>query len=147
MPKIDDVYDESWEYTLHIPHDPIAVTVCRQTLRLVLAAHGLAHLTELAELLATELIGNAVRHTKGPAALSVHRSGGTLRICAWDADPTPPAPPPPALALALAPDVDAEQGRGLALVRTWADGWGWHPLASGRDTRKGKYVWCELGAA
>ncbi|MHC0429290.1 ATP-binding protein [Streptomyces sp. O3] len=144
MPKTDDEYDETWEYTLHIPHDPVAVTVCRHTLRLVLAAHGLAHLTELAELLATELIGNAVRHTRGPAALSVHRAGGILRICAWDADPTPPAPP---LALALAPgaDADAEQGRGLVLVRTCADGWGWHPLSSSGDT--GKHVWCELAAA
>ncbi|MFD3515374.1 ATP-binding protein [Streptomyces sp. NPDC058657] len=130
---------ENWEYSLYIPHDPRAVTVSRHTLRLILGIHGLTYLADLAELLATELIGNAVRHTKGPAALRIRRSGNVLRIGAWDADPTPPAPP-----LRTAAE-DAEEGRGLALVRTCSDGWGWYPLTSTGDG--GKYVWCELAAA
>jgi hypothetical protein len=40
---------------------------------------------------------------------------------------------------------DAEDGRGLALVRACADQWGWQPLS--RNGRRGKLVWCELGAA
>ncbi|MFL5994172.1 MAG: hypothetical protein ACJ736_07645 [Streptomyces sp.] len=40
-----------------------------------------------------ELVSNAVRHTKGPAALRVRRSAGVLRIGAWDTDPGPPEPP------------------------------------------------------
>ena len=36
-------------------------------------------------------------------------------------------------------------GRGLALVRACADLWGWQPLSA--DGNRGKYVWCELGAA
>ena len=102
--------DEAWEYTLGIPHDPRAVAVSRHTLRLALAAHGLPHVGDVAELLASELIGNAVRHTKGPAALRVRWVGGVLRIGAWDADPTPPAPP-------LGAALDVERGRGLELVR------------------------------
>ncbi|MCX3060643.1 ATP-binding protein [Streptomyces beihaiensis] len=138
MPKDDqDQYvTEPWEYALYIPHDPRAVTVSRRTLRLILAAHGLPHLADTAELLATELISNAVRHTKGPAALRLRWSGGILRIGAWDADPNPPAPP-----LHVPPDTEA--GRGLDIVRACADGWGWHPYATSPDT--GKYVWCELG--
>ncbi|MFJ8820384.1 ATP-binding protein [Streptomyces sp. NPDC102467] len=127
-----------WEYVLHIPHDPRAVTVARRTLRLVLHTHGLLALTEPAELLATELVSNAVRHTKGPAALRLSWGDGLLRLGAWDADPTPPRPPTPHL-------VDAEQGRGLALVGAFADEWGWHPYATCGDS--GKFVWCELGAA
>ncbi|MEV0218422.1 ATP-binding protein [Streptomyces sp. NPDC050704] len=130
--------DEPWQYTLHIPHDPRAVTVCRRTLRLILTMHGLIRLTDVAELLATELISNAVRHTKGPAALRLHWRDGVLRIGAWDANPEPPPPP-----LELAHAVDAEAGRGLALVRACADDWGWHPLRQGGD--RGKYVWCDLG--
>ncbi|MGR8008794.1 ATP-binding protein [Streptomyces hypolithicus] len=126
---------ESWQYTLHIPHDARAVTICRHTLRLILNAHGLPHLAEAAELLATELMTNAVRHTKGPAALRLRWADRVLRIGAWDTDPTPPEPP------ARAAAVDAEQGRGLDLVRTCADSWGWYPLATTDDT--GKYVWCE----
>ncbi|GGL09347.1 ATPase [Streptomyces flaveus] len=110
MPK-----DEPWEYMLHIPHDARAVTVCRRTVRLILTMHGLIRLTDVAELLATELVSNAVRHTKGPVALCLHWRAGVLRIGAWDADPEPP--PPPALAHAL----DAETGRGLELVRACAD--------------------------
>ncbi|MEU9874874.1 ATP-binding protein [Streptomyces phaeochromogenes] len=132
---------EPWEYTLHIPHDPRAVTVCRRTLRLILTIHGLIRLTDVAELLAAELISNAVRHTKGPAALRLRWRDGVLRIGAWDANPEPPDPAPALGQVSL----DSESGRGLALVQACADVWGWHPLARGAD--RGKYVWCDLGAA
>lgn len=138
MPQIAG---EPWEYTLHIPHDPRAVTVCRRTLRLILTIHGLIRLTDVAELLATELISNAVRHTKGPAALRLRWRDGVLRIGAWDANPEPPDS---ATALDQA-SLDSETGRGLTLVQACADVWGWHPLARGTD--RGKYVWCDLGAA
>lgn len=71
---------DPWEYSLYIPNDPRAVTVCRRTLRLILTMHGLIRLVDTAELLATELVSNAVRHTKGPAALRVRWSAGVLRI-------------------------------------------------------------------
>ncbi|MFE3168158.1 ATP-binding protein [Streptomyces sp. NPDC059224] len=130
-----------WEYTLTIPNDLRAVTVSRHTLRLILTAHGLTRLLDVAELLATELVCNAVRHTKGPAALRVRWSPpGTLRLGAWDADPEPPEPPVPLEGLG-----EAEEGRGLALVRACSDLWGWQPLS--RYGNRGKYVWCELAAA
>jgi anti-sigma regulatory factor (Ser/Thr protein kinase) len=132
--------NEPWEYSLYIPNDPRAVTVCRRTVRLILTMHGLIRLADTAELLATELVSNAVRHTKGPAALRLRWRGGSLRIGAWDADPEPPAPPAKLRGL-----VDAEGGRGLALVRACADVWGWQPLAG--DGNRGKYVWCELVAS
>ncbi|NUP18908.1 MAG: ATP-binding protein [Streptomyces sp.] len=131
---------EPWEYTLTIPHDPRAVTICRRTLRLILTMHGLIRLTDTAELVATELMANAVLHTKGPAILRVRLQAGVLRIGAWDADPQPPEPPKELASLA-----DSEDGRGLALVRSCADLWGWQPLA--RNGSRGKYVWCDLVAA
>ncbi|WP_328560334.1 ATP-binding protein [Streptomyces coelicoflavus] len=128
---------EPWEYSLNIPNDVRAVTVSRRTLRLILTVHGLIRLVDVAELLATELISNAVRHTKGPAALRVRWSPpGTLWIGAWDADPEPPGPLVPRRQTA-----DLEDGRGLALVRACADVWGWQPLS--RRGSRGKYVWCE----
>ncbi|WP_073945859.1 ATP-binding protein [Streptomyces kebangsaanensis] len=131
---------DPWEYCLYIPNDPRAVTVSRRTLRLILTMHGLIRLADTAELLATELVSNAVRHTKGPAALRVRWSAGVLRIGAWDADPRPPEPPEP-----LEQITDQEDGRGLALVRACADLWGWQPLA--REGNRGKVIWCELAAA
>ncbi|WP_430377107.1 ATP-binding protein [Streptomyces sp. B1-3] len=130
--------NEPWEYTLYIPNDPRAVTVARRTLRLILTMHGLIRLTDTAELLAAELVSNAVRHTKGPAALRVRWVAGVLRIGAWDADPQPPEPPGEFGAM-------EEGGRGLAMVQACADLWGWQPLARGGN--RGKFVWCELGAA
>src|SRR3954470_16623206 len=103
---------EPWEYTLYIPNDLRAVTVARRTLRLILTMHGLIRLVDVAELLAAELVSNAVRHTKGPAALRVRWSAGGLRMGAWAACPEPPEPPVP-----LDGTLDAEGGRGLALVR------------------------------
>lgn len=127
-----------WEYTLYIPNDLRAVTVARRTLRLILTMHGLIRLVDTAELLSTELVSNAVRHTEGPAALRVRWAAGVLRIGAWDADPGPPEPPG-------APGLLVEEGRGMALVEACADLWGWQPLA--RHGNRGKLVWCELGAA
>ena len=132
--------DAPWEYTLYIPNDCRAVNISRRTLRLILTMHGLIRLVDSAELLATELVSNSVRHTKGPAALRVRWAAGVLRIGAWDADPEPPQPPTELSLLG-----EAEEGRGLALVRACADLWGWQPLA--RDGNRGKYVWFELAAA
>jgi anti-sigma regulatory factor (Ser/Thr protein kinase) len=140
MPETQPHTPEPWEYSLSIPHDPRAVTVCRRTLRLILTLHGLIRLADTAELLATELVANAVLHTKGPAILRVRWSADVLRIGAWDADPEPPHPP-----RALTDLTDAEEGRGLSLIRACSDLWGWQPLA--RNGSRGKYVWCELNAA
>ena len=130
---------ERWEYSLYIPNDPRAVTVCRRTLRLILTLHGLITLVDTAELLAAELVANAVRHTKGPAALRVRWTNGVLRIGAWDANPQPPD------FSGDLKDIAAEDGRGLILVRSCADLWGWQPLS--RFGNRGKYVWCELATA
>jgi anti-sigma regulatory factor (Ser/Thr protein kinase) len=129
-----------WEYSLYIPNDLRAVTVSRRTLRLILTLHGLINLVDTAELLAAELVSNAVRHTKGPAALRVRWSAGVLRIGAWDTDPQPPEPAGPPTAAA-----ELEEGRGLTLVRACSDLWGWRPLAA--EGNRGKYVWCDLVTA
>ncbi|WP_181802224.1 ATP-binding protein [Streptomyces shenzhenensis] len=134
---------DSWEYSLYLPNDPRAVPICRRTLRLILTMHGLIRLADTAELLAAELVTNAVRHTKGPVALRVRWAAGVLRVGAWDADPEPPVFPSEAKVTA---DGDEEDGgRGLTLVRACSDLWGWQPLS--RFGNRGKYVWCELAAA
>lgn len=96
---------------------------------------------DTAELLAAELVSNAVRHTKGPAALRVRRTPeGMVWIGAWDTDPAPPDPPRP-----LEQVVESADGRGLGLGRACAEYWGWQPTARFAD--RGTYVWCEPAAA
>jgi anti-sigma regulatory factor (Ser/Thr protein kinase) len=145
MPEPTDSTDltEPWTYTLTIPNDPRAVTIARRTLRLVLTLHGLPHLAEAAELLATELVANAVQHTKGPAAIRLRWSAPILRIGVWDMDPTPPSPAP------LTTNPSLESGRGLTLIEECADNWGWYYLGSAtqRPNSHGKFVWCELARA
>ena len=133
---------EPWEYSLYIPNDPRAVTVSRRTLRLILTLHGLIGLVDTAELLAAELVSNAVRHTTGPAALRVRWADGVLRIGAWDADPEPPRFPGESADFG---ESEGEDGRGLGLVRACSELWGWQPLA--RFGNRGKFVWCELATA
>lgn len=132
---------ETWDYTLYIPNDLRAVTICRRTVRLILTMHGLIGFADTVELLAAELASNAVRHTKGPAALRVRRSPeGAVWIGAWDTDPEPPEPPRP-----LDQVEDLEEGRGLGLVMACADRWGWQPSARFGD--RGKYIWCDLAVS
>ncbi|GAB2957820.1 ATP-binding protein [Streptomyces pseudoechinosporeus] len=125
-----------WEYTLYVPNDPRAVPISRRTLRDILTTHHLPTLIEPAELLASELLSNAIRHTEGPAALKIRQSGPSFRLGAWDTDPTPPTPSP------ASTPVRDEHGRGLRIVDAYADDWGWFKV----NGSGGKFIWCELGA-
>ncbi|WP_137994222.1 ATP-binding protein [Streptomyces vilmorinianum] len=138
-----------WSNALHLPHDPRAPHIARTTLRAALAGHGMTDRLDTAELLASELITNAYRHSHGPAMLRLrHMDGGWLRISVWDTNPTIPAPfnrPPGALrAVPTHPTADSDTGRGLLLVQLCADNWGGYPLGDDLFGRGGKLLWCEL---
>ncbi|MFE9444818.1 ATP-binding protein [Streptomyces sp. NPDC006602] len=131
-----------WAYTLHLPHDPHAPGIARATLRTVLAAHGLAELTPTAELLASELLTNAHRHTAGPYALRLRAmEPGRLRVAVWDTDPR--VPPGFGTDGADVPPLDAEDGRGLHLVRACADAVGVSVLRELGASKGGKLLWAE----
>lgn len=89
----------------------------------------------LAELLAGELLGNAIRHTAsgrpgGEYCLAVDSCAGLIWIGVTDQGA---ATVPTAGGL---DDLDAEQTRGLALVQAMACRWGWDDIPGGR------LVWC-----
>ncbi|MER6268514.1 ATP-binding protein [Streptomyces sp900105755] len=126
-----------WNYTLHLPHDPRAPGIARA--RLILAAHEMTELTPTAELVAAELLANAQCRTQGPYALRLRAAEpGRLRVAVWDIDPH--VPPGFSTAPALPPPPDAEHGRGLPLVRAYADTWG-----ASRLHELGKLLWAECG--
>jgi anti-sigma regulatory factor (Ser/Thr protein kinase) len=131
-----------WAYTLHLPHDPHAPGIARATLRTVLAAHGLTELAPTAELLASELLSNAHRHTAGPYALRLRAmEPGRLRVAVWDTDPR--VPPGFGTDGAAVPPLDAEDGRGLHLVRACADAVGASVLRELGASKGGKLLWAE----
>ncbi|MFD8025606.1 ATP-binding protein [Streptomyces lavendulae] len=125
----------SWAYTLHLPHDPRAAGIARTTLRAVLHRHGMTALADTAELLTSELVSNAYRHTRGPCALRLRAmAAGRLRVGVWDTGPDIPSPFGPE------PARDAEGGRGLVLVRLCADRYGSYRL---NGAHAGKLLWVE----
>ncbi|MEU6709651.1 ATP-binding protein [Streptomyces wuyuanensis] len=103
----------------------------RHDVQLSLRAWGLDHLVDDARLIVSELVTNAIRHTRtGAVGVSVTRLSGHVRIVVTDDSSTLPARVPPA--------ADAEAGRGLQLVDQLATRWGSQPLPTG------KRVWAEL---
>ncbi|MFD7710016.1 ATP-binding protein [Streptomyces sp. NPDC059786] len=145
---------ELWSYALHLPYDPRAPRIARRTLRAVLTEHGLRGLADPAELLASELVSNAYRHSAGPSGLRLRAlGGGRLRMSVWDTDPRIPPPfdqgPGPGSRpfgpVAVPPD--GESGRGLFLVSHYADDWGGRPLDDDLFGQSGKLLWCEFGTS
>ncbi len=84
-----------------------------------------------AELLADELVTNAVVHARTWLRLRLELRGDLLHIGVHDASPR--------LLRLVSADPEDESGRGLRLVEQLATAWGVHP---GRD--QGKVVWCTL---
>lgn len=122
-------------YEIELKAHPAEARRARACAREQLAYWGLEELIETAELLVSELVGNAVVHTTAPARLRLsyeHIAPHVLRLEVTDACAREPRPSHPA------PDDIA--GRGLELVGLFSDRWDWHTHDDG------KTVWCELNA-
>lgn len=123
-----------WAYTtrLTLAARPSAPRWARALMRDALTRWGFAALVDTAELLASELVTNAVEAMGGTAVVVVRVSADDrVLIEVWDPDPHAPVP--------VHPGPDAENGRGLLLVERLAKEWGHY-----RDPYGGKIVWCEL---
>ncbi|MER5182361.1 SpoIIE family protein phosphatase [Streptomyces sp. NPDC002896] len=114
--------------TYSLPQDPRAAGQAREHVRRQLAVWGLDDLVITTELLASELVGNVVRHAKGPIRLRLLRSRSL--ICeVYDGSLTTPR-------IRRATYTD-EGGRGLQLVAALSDRWGARYLSDG------KCIWAE----
>ncbi|MGW0841234.1 SpoIIE family protein phosphatase [Streptomyces sp. NPDC002787] len=114
----------SWE----LLEDPRAAGQAREYVREQLSVWDLDDLTMTTELIASELIGNVVRHAKGPVQLRLLRSASL--ICeVSDGSLTTPR-------MRRASETD-EGGRGLQLVSALSQRWGT------RYTASGKCIWTE----
>jgi anti-sigma regulatory factor (Ser/Thr protein kinase) len=110
-----------------------AGTARRMTVEL-LRGWGLGQLTDTGELLVSELVGNAVRHTGARTfGLRVTRRRGWVRVEVRDPSRALPCLVP------IVRELD-ERGRGLFLVDMLADRWGVDLLPRGKTT------WFEMRA-
>lgn len=119
--------------------DTTAVADVRRALRELLARQswGGAGGSDIAELLTSEIVTNALVHTnRGAEVTATLLDGGIpsaadlLRVEVRDFVARLPR--------MRVPDVDGTHGRGLMLVQTLADAWGVRPQGAG------KVVWFEL---
>ena len=114
-----------------LPNDLRAPREARQAIARFLARADLPQLIDDAQLLATELVTNAVRHATGPISVRAYVRDGYLRLEVCDSA----ADCPPELREA---DPDAEGGRGMDLVDKLSSRWGW------RVSEHAKVVWLDL---
>ena len=104
---------------------PAAAAEARRRVRAAIASWQIPVDQDAALLLTSELVTNAVRHEPGQAVmLVISCSRGWLRVDVHDTARTLPA-------VADVP-ADAESGRGLLLVETLSDEWGFYRTAAGK---------------
>lgn len=119
-------WDASWPLQREL-------TSVRQARRLVTAQLGdwnLEGLADTAELLVSEVVTNALRHTHGPLRLNLHARGSRLRCEVEDTDPAGP--------VRRVVDADAEGGRGTELLDLLTEAWG------NTRTATGKTMWFDM---
>jgi PAS domain S-box-containing protein len=126
---------EAW---VTLPPVPPSVRVGRQAVAKAAAVWSLQPVSEIAVLLTSELVTNAIRHAAGDLRLRVLRRPGGLRVEVHDRD----AYALPRLHRPASDGSDdlAESGRGLQFVAGLATRWGVETLAGG------KQVWFEIDA-
>jgi anti-sigma regulatory factor (Ser/Thr protein kinase) len=117
-----------------LPTGTMAVPAARRFTSDLLAAWPVsAETREHAELVVSELVGNAVQHGEGIAELCLALCEGVLRIEVVDNSTVLP--------VMLRPEPAGDRHRGLLIVATLSTDWGTRRVANG------KTVWAELPAA
>ncbi|MFF1566815.1 SpoIIE family protein phosphatase [Streptomyces sp. NPDC058293] len=115
------------------PNDPEALREARHMIRAAVRAWGAGGRADEIELVADEMITNALMHTDGPAVVTLRVITASDRRLRVDVEDTSSALPRRREA-----GEDGVSGRGLLLVDRLADVWGVEARGSG------KCVWCEF---
>lgn len=119
-------------YSETLPCEAESAGQARLLVSAALNTWQLSHLIDDGQLIVSELVANAVQHSRcHQVRVSVDRpTGGRVRVAVSDKSRSKPA--------LATPSVEEEAGRGLLLVGSVADDWG-------VDYRGwGKVVWAEL---
>ncbi|MEV7284858.1 SpoIIE family protein phosphatase [Streptomyces sp. NPDC093252] len=115
------------------PGDPEALAEARHLIRAAVRAWGAVDRADDVELVADELITNALMHTEGAAIVTLRVLGGAERRLRVEVEDTSSALPRRREA-----GTSGVSGRGLMLVDLMADVWGVEARGGG------KCVWCEF---
>ncbi len=110
---------------------PDAIVHARRFTARTMRSWGAVEEMDVALLIVSELVTNAIAHTHGQVRLDLTLAQDRLRIAVNDSSPRSPARPG-------ALDLDATGGRGLLIVEALSVAWGSVPFAGG------KQVWAEV---
>jgi anti-sigma regulatory factor (Ser/Thr protein kinase) len=128
---------------------PTVPRLARGFVSVTLDSWGLGSLTDVTELLVSELSTNVVRAATGPDGTPRYDEDGKLPLLwirllcdqvrlmieVWDTLPASLGAP-----VARHPEPDEESGRGLEIIETLAEDWGWETVPGW----SGKKVWAIL---
>ena len=120
----------SYEVRARFPADPASAAKARRFLEETLGTWRLDHLVDVATLLVSELVANAVLHAGTTIEVAARIVPDRLRIEVYDEDPRMP--------VRKHYSTLSGTGRGLLLVERLAQDWG------SEATESGKRVWFEL---
>lgn len=115
---------------IRLDPDGSSVAAARRFVDDCLTRWGLSSQSDEIQLVADELVTNAIQHSRGPVTLAIARR--LDRVVVQVQDPSPETPEPESA------DLLADNGRGLLLVDQIATDWGSTP------TDDGKRVWAEV---
>ncbi|MGW3632188.1 ATP-binding protein [Streptomyces sp. NPDC005122] len=120
----------AWDASWPLPRELTSVRRARRLATAQLSEWNLEDLADTAELLVSELVTNALCHTRGPLRLNLYARGSHLRCEVEDTDSTGP--------VRRVVDADAEGGRGTELLDLLTETWG------STRTATGKTMWFEI---
>jgi anti-sigma regulatory factor (Ser/Thr protein kinase) len=116
---------------ISLPAGTMAVPAARRFTSETLRVWGLPERTmEIAELVVSELVGNAVEHGGGTAELALSLRDDVLRVDVVDHSPDMP--------VVLSPEPVEDRHRGLLIVSALSAKWGTDLIGAGKS------VWAEL---
>jgi anti-sigma regulatory factor (Ser/Thr protein kinase) len=110
-----------------LPGTPCSVQMARFYVQAALSYHDLDTYAEDAEIIASELVTNAIKHATAQAVgleLTFLPGAGALAIIVTDPCPLPP--------VKRTPSAEAEHGHGLNIIEALSTRWGWRPQGPGK---------------
>ena len=116
--------------SLVLPSIPESVRIARFHVRAALGFHGLSEYADIAVMITSELVTNAIRHIGEDPGKTI----GITLAHVWDqvalgvivTDSSPEGP------VMRETSATSERGRGLQVVEALSDHWGWHPEPAGK---------------
>lgn len=120
-----------WSYDIRLDTQPVSASQARAFVRLHLAGHGLADLSDEVELVVSEIATDAIVHAQTSLTVSLHAFEQNLLREVEDGSRAGP--------VQVQPQALDTHGRGLDIVDLLSREWCLDPLPDGR-----KSVWAEL---